>query len=231
VKTNEQQTERSAGFPGGVSDLNLVIHDLKNSVGVLLLLLDVSRRAGKAGEAARLAAQLIEVIRRLRTQLDQAEAAVSAERGARNGSVPLTERVAPDQVVNYVAAVHAQVVPANVRVVTELTTSLPPVAMAGVDLERCLGNLLKNAVEALGADGGTVTVRAHPAAGGRGVVISVTDTGCGLAPEVLGQPGFTTKPNGHGLGLASVRALVGAAGTLSIASVPGQGTTVTLVLE
>lgn len=228
----ENGSQRSAGFPGGVSDLNLVIHDLKNSVGVLLLLLDVSRRAGNEGEAARLAAQLLEVMRRLRGQLDAAEGEVRTVMGDR--SVPITGRLAPDRVVGYVAGVFARVAPTNVRVVAEVAAGLPVVMMGDIELERCLTNLLVNGVEVLASTGGTLTVRAELAQGGRAVFITVADTGPGLPPERLarlGEPGGSTKPNGHGLGLASVWRLVAeCGGTVSVVSAPGAGTRFSLSL-
>ncbi|HYX44599.1 MAG TPA: ATP-binding protein [Acidimicrobiales bacterium] len=68
------------------------------------------------------------------------------------------------------------------------------------------------------------------------VRVDVTDTGCGIAPEVLAhalEPFYTTKPpgKGTGLGLAQVHSLVGQHdGHLEIDSTPGQGTTVTVWL-
>ncbi|GAA0306758.1 CHASE3 domain-containing protein [Sphingomonas oligophenolica] len=68
------------------------------------------------------------------------------------------------------------------------------------------------------------------------VTIAVTDTGCGMPPEVLErvfEPFFTTKPvgTGTGLGLSQIFAFIRQAdGEISIVSAPGKGTTVTLYL-
>ena len=69
--------------------------------------------------------------------------------------------------------------------------------------------------------------------GGR-VIITATDSGSGMTPEVLAkvfEPFFTTKPSGigTGLGLAMVHDLMTQhGGSIRAASTPGQGTTITL---
>jgi signal transduction histidine kinase len=70
-----------------------------------------------------------------------------------------------------------------------------------------LVNLLVNAAEAMGPAGGAVELSARRArAGGRDQIsIRVADRGPGIPTERLPQlfkPFFTTKPDGHGLGLA-----------------------------
>lgn len=202
-------------------------HDLKNSLGILLLLLDVSRRAGDA-TAAGLAAQLAQLIGRLRAQIEQAE----AELGGR--AAPEPERLATDRVVGYVGACFAATLPASVRLELAVTVGLPAVALSAVGLERVLGNLLANARESLPLAGGSLRVTAHLATAGRAVVLTVADTGAGLPPEVLallGEPGLTTKAAGHGVGLGSVKRQVEqAGGSLALTSVVGAGTQVTVTL-
>jgi signal transduction histidine kinase len=66
------------------------------------------------------------------------------------------------------------------------------------------------------------------------VKISVTDTGCGIAPEKLAkifQPYFTDKPQGTGLGLAICCELINrASGLIEVESRPGHGSTFTVYL-
>ncbi|QJW83380.1 response regulator [Ramlibacter terrae] len=91
-------------------------------------------------------------------------------------------------------------------------------------------------------DGGTVTVRASRAPDTDGtdraplVRIDVQDTGHGMDAETLArvfEPYFTTKPigAGSGLGLPQVQAFARqSGGDVRIASTPGEGTCVTLLL-
>ena len=110
-------------------------------------------------------------------------------------------------------------------------------------------NLLTNAIHALEGRGGTLTVRLEPLEvdaelaqirpalrPGRHARLTVSDTGCGIAPEHLErviEPFFTTKAPGRGtgLGLSVVHGIVrDHGGDLEIASRPGEGTTVRIDL-
>ncbi|MBI4668646.1 MAG: hypothetical protein HY747_05595 [Elusimicrobia bacterium] len=81
---------------------------------------------------------------------------------------------------------------------------------------------------------GTITVEAEELYKENFFEIKIKDTGAGVRPEhmeMLGQPFFTTKEDGLGLGLAvAKRILHGHQGDLQIESVLGQGTTVRLRL-
>ncbi|KVR32384.1 hybrid sensor histidine kinase/response regulator [Burkholderia ubonensis] len=108
-------------------------------------------------------------------------------------------------------------------------------------LENAVLNLTLNSAAAM-PDGGTLTLaaRREPAAEGAAapcaVVLSVTDTGCGIAPLLLDkviEPFFTTKAagEGSGLGLSSVYGFVRqSGGDLRIHSEVGRGTRVELWL-
>jgi len=109
---------------------------------------------------------------------------------------------------------------------------LPPRAIG-----QALRSLVTNAQDASSA-GAVVVVRARlvgPATDPQ-LRIEIADRGPGMTPEVLarlGEPFFTTKAPGRGMGLGMflARAVIeGVGGTLGILSQVGKGTTVTIAL-
>ncbi|MDZ5648632.1 hybrid sensor histidine kinase/response regulator [Nitrospirillum sp. BR 11828] len=114
-------------------------------------------------------------------------------------------------------------------------------------LESALLNLCINARDAM-PRGGHITIEAsnreidgetasaHDMTPGQFVLLSVTDTGVGMPPEVIARafdPFFTTKPigQGTGLGLSMIYGFVRqSGGQIRILSEVGQGTTVSLYL-
>jgi two-component system sensor histidine kinase BaeS len=106
-----------------------------------------------------------------------------------------------------------------------------------VRMRQALGNLVSNALRHTPADG-TVTLAARR--DGDDVVLTVTDTGSGIAPEDLphvfdrfwrAEKSRSRRTGGSGLGLPIVRHLLAAHdGTAEAASQPGQGAVFTLRL-
>ena len=95
----------------------------------------------------------------------------------------------------------------NVTVGTLEEPGLPPVEVDPLLIAQVLVNFLTNAAQALAPTGGHVEVAARSVVvlGRREVSIEVADRGPGIPESVmpdLFKPFFTTKPEGHGLGLA-----------------------------
>ena len=97
-------------------------------------------------------------------------------------------------------------------------------------LRRAFSNLFRNAAEAMDGRG---TIDVAVAGEGRGMVVTVSDHGAGIPPELRShvfEPYMTTKPDGTGLGLALVRQTIDAhQGTIAVSETPGGGATFTLV--
>jgi two-component system sensor histidine kinase HydH len=100
-------------------------------------------------------------------------------------------------------------------------------------LNQVLLNLYLNSLQAM-EHGGELRVAVREGARPGTIEISVRDTGCGIAADILERvmdPYFTTKPEGTGLGLAMVYKIIDEhGGTIKIASKEGEGTTVTIIL-
>jgi signal transduction histidine kinase len=134
----------------------------------------------------------------------------------------------------------------GIRLALDAGAGLPPIPIAAADLERVLLNLAGNAREAMPSGGAVaigaelVTIPPGDARLGTGwhVRIAFADNGCGMSADVAEralEPYFSTKDGagsgGSGLGLASARTIIVAAGgDLRINSRPGAGTTIAIYL-
>jgi two-component system NtrC family sensor kinase len=122
---------------------------------------------------------------------------------------------------------------ASVELSLDVAASLPQVFVDAGQIEQALLNLITNSRDAM-PEGGRLRLSARKLDGC--VEVAVTDSGGGMAPEVVSQvfdPLFTTKPPGRGtgLGLPIVREVVAAhGGTVDFASRDGEGTSVTIRL-
>jgi C4-dicarboxylate-specific signal transduction histidine kinase len=101
----------------------------------------------------------------------------------------------------------------GVLVQTELTDNLPLIDGDRVQLQQVMLNLIVNAVEAM--SGLTEGPRELLISAGKaemgGVLVTVRDSGPGLAPaalERLFEAFYTTKPNGLGMGLSICRSII-----------------------
>ncbi|OJW12351.1 MAG: hypothetical protein BGO49_21075 [Planctomycetales bacterium 71-10] len=117
----------------------------------------------------------------------------------------------------------------GVALTVDVPADLPRLFAVQADVEQLLLNLISNARDATGP-GDAVTIRARAEAGR--LILEVEDTGSGIAPEDLArlqEPFFTTKANGHGLGVAICRSIAAQLrGQLDIRSAVGEGTKVTV---
>jgi PAS domain S-box-containing protein len=100
----------------------------------------------------------------------------------------------------------------NISVRTELAEDLPKIAGDRVQLQQVVMNLIVNSIEAMKDVDGMreMTIQSQRAADEQ-VLVSVSDTGTGLSPQVVEQifdPFFTTKPHGTGMGLRISRSII-----------------------
>lgn len=118
----------------------------------------------------------------------------------------------------------------NVNINLDLKDS-PTLTCDENQLKQVFINLIKNAMESMHI-GGTITI--HSESRGNIVEVSVSDEGCGIETgklAKLGEPFYTTKENGTGLGLMVTKKIIDEhSGDFKINSVIGKGTTVKLTL-
>jgi signal transduction histidine kinase len=139
------------------------------------------------------------------------------------------------------AAPLASLLLTNIRLDLDIAEDLPKALIDQQLVERALLNLVLNARDAMPA-GGRVTIAAAQDCqsgsrswGGNPMIrLTISDSGVGMDETTLrmaGEPQFSTKTNGTGLGLATVRQVMERqGGGLSIASAPHRGTTIDLWL-
>jgi PAS domain S-box-containing protein len=132
--------------------------------------------------------------------------------------------------------------------VWELDTDLPAVSADPTQVRQIVMNLITNASDALGDEGGRITLRTgvvhspeltdsrygeRQEEGGQPVpgpyvYLEIADTGAGMTQDTLNRifdPFFSTKFTGRGLGLAAVMGIVrGHNGLIRIRTEPGRGT-------
>jgi len=122
----------------------------------------------------------------------------------------------------------------QIEIVTQFQ-ELPLIECAPYEINQCLLQLLKNALDALDNDG-TITITTESHCKDSLIVIRIVDSGHGMSPEVLRQafnPFFTTKPVGSGTGVGlslTERIIKRYGGMIQIESTAGQGTTATIKL-
>ena len=135
----------------------------------------------------------------------------------------------------------ASLLSTRVRLDLEIADDLPNAFIDQQLIDRALLNLVLNARDAM-PDGGCVTIAAAQGYCSTGrarqanpmIRLTVSDSGSGMDEATLrmaGEPHFSTRTNGTGLGLATVRQLMERqGGGLSIASTPRRGTSIDLWL-
>ncbi|MEA3142206.1 MAG: hypothetical protein QOK23_4375 [Gammaproteobacteria bacterium] len=211
-----------------------IAHDFNNLLMVISGGLSLLRRGMEAARQER-----------IMTQMSQA-----AERGAALSRQLLTFarrqplRPQPVDVRGQIDGMHElldRTLRGDVHVKTEFAEDIWPVEVDPAELELVILNLCVNARDAM-PHGGLITIGgrnlAAPASEMKGnfVMLTVADTGTGMPPEVLSrvfEPFFTTKEigKGSGLGLPQVHGFAEqSGGSVTLKSVVGQGTTVTLLL-
>jgi two-component system, NtrC family, sensor histidine kinase HydH len=128
-----------------------------------------------------------------------------------------------------VKSVSEQVETSKITVKREYASNLPAVMADEQLCDQVFTNLITNACEAMGEQGGELSIRIHPrhSEAREEVVVEIEDSGPGIPPDLKEQifnPFFTTKKTGVGLGLAIVTKIIDAhGGAVRVSSELGRG--------
>ncbi|HWS02102.1 MAG TPA: ATP-binding protein, partial [Gammaproteobacteria bacterium] len=102
----------------------------------------------------------------------------------------------------------------SIRTERDFLPELPPITVDVFKLEQALGNVLRNAVQAM-PQGGVLRVTTRLGDTPNTVIACIQDSGAGIQgddPDAVFRPFYTTKPGGTGLGLALAQRIVEAHG-------------------
>ncbi|HFJ9298117.1 ATP-binding protein [Bacillus paranthracis] len=133
---------------------------------------------------------------------------------------------------NVVSLINTKAIMTNIQV--ELYTDSKDIIIECSEnqLKQVFINILQNSIEAM-PDGGRISIHIKEI-GKDGIIISVIDKGIGIPEERikrLGEPFYSTKEKGTGIGLMlSYKIIESHQGNISIMSEVGVGTTVTIYL-
>ncbi|MEW9672260.1 PAS domain S-box protein [Ammoniphilus sp. 3BR4] len=120
----------------------------------------------------------------------------------------------------------------NVQFVTEFKPGVTHIYCDENQLKQVFINFVKNSIESM-PNGGIITIQVNGNSQEE-MLIRLTDQGCGIPKEVLsklGQPFYTTKEKGTGLGfMVSKQIIENHSGQIHVESELGQGTTIEIKL-
>ena len=229
-----QKMEAVGQLTGGIA------HDFNNMLAVVVGGIDLAQR--------RLNGPRREVLMHLKNALEGATRAAALTRRllsfARSEPL-LPERVDTTELIRGMSDLLDRTLGERIRIELDVAPDAWPTYVDGHQLENAIVNLAVNARDAMDGEGHMRIATANVALAANEVGdiragdylrISVTDTGCGMSPEVLErafEPFFTTKPvgKGTGLGLSQIFGFAHeSGGEVGIESQVGKGTIVSIYL-
>ena len=224
-----QRMESIGTLAGGIA------HDLNNVLAPILMAIQMLQL--KLTDPA--ARQWLDLMQKNAERgADMVKQVLSFARGVEGEHV----RLQPKHLIKDVVKILRDTLPKSIEIKFDVPGDLWIVSADATQIHQVLMNLCVNARDAM-PDGGEITIRAEnmtlddsyarmhlEAKPGRFVVVTVSDTGAGMPPEVVGrifEPFFTTKElgKGTGLGLSTALTIVRShGGFMNVYSEPNKGT-------
>jgi PAS domain S-box-containing protein len=231
-----QRMESIGTLAGGIA------HDLNNVLAPILMAIELLKQGD--GDKERREKILETIFASCQRGADLVRQVLSFARGVGHQRVAIRIWLLIDELTSIIK----QTFPRNIRITTNVPDGLWPITGDASQLHQVLLNLCVNARDSMPKGGrlnitaANVTIDAQfaatstEAAPGTYVLLTVTDTGCGIPPEArdrIFEPFFTTKEvgKGTGLGLSTVHTAVKShGGFLNLESEVGEGTTFKIYL-
>jgi signal transduction histidine kinase len=226
-------------------------HEVKNPLGAIKGAAQLLEEVGASTPDDPAAREFVGIILEEVNRLDRVVGSfLDYARPHAGNPIPLDLNAAVRRTVQILSS---QITDDAITVKLDLVEPVPRTSIDPEKFRQVLMNLMQNAIQAIDGEG-TITVSTSVRRSIRGrlthegsaaprrsgtdelelVEVSVRDTGPGISPKVLRNlfvPFFTTKTQGTGLGLAISQAIVqNAGGSIDVHSLPGAGTTFTIVL-
>ena len=230
LETQRRQLERTHRLEAWSEMARQVAHEIKNPLTPVQLNAEHLRQV-HADQGAPLSPVLegcvaailkqVRILRQIASEFSSYASSPSADPVETDLGALIEEIVSP----------YRQGLEGRIEVVVEVPTSLAPLILDRMLMQRALTNIIENALHAMPGEG-RLTIEVDPR--GDRVALRVSDTGVGLEPDALArifEPYFSTKVTGTGLGMAIAKRNVALNdGTIEVSSQPGQGTRVTITL-
>ena len=202
-----------------------VAHEINNPLAGILIYAEILQRDMEEEDAGR---QHVEEIINQTLRCKEIVTRLLEFSRQSTGQKPLIDL--NDIISRCVKLIGHQVLFHNIEIKQALDPDLPQIFGDPGELQQVFTNLFLNAADAMKGQGRiTITSRAAPQRDE--VIITFTDTGSGISPELrdkIFEPFFTTKPpgKGTGLGLSIVYGVIQRhGGSIEVESPPGGGTT------
>ena len=132
-----------------------------------------------------------------------------ADRFSKIGSLPEAVPVSLNEVLDHVIDYMDRRTSKKIQLIKVFPADDIIIRLNASLFEWVIENLCKNAVDAMGGESGTITLRVETV--GERVIVEVSDTGKGIKKKDMRnvfRPGFTTKSRGWGLGLSLAKRIV-----------------------
>jgi two-component system, cell cycle sensor histidine kinase and response regulator CckA len=221
-----QKLESLGVLAGGVA------HDFHNFLGCILADAVVTMSELDANSPARDGLERIEAVAVQAAEIVRQIMDYSGEEQQDLGPVDVAH------LVREMAQILRVCVPKAAKMNVDLPSSLLLPQANATQLRQVLMNLILNAGEAIGSQGGVITITGRQEVRAPAeqpcISLEIFDTGSGMTEEVrrrMFDPSFSTKGAGRGLGLAAVQGIIrNHSGSIEVTSTPGRGTRFQILL-